>query len=68
MLLDLSPVTNCHTFSDPFPPSSVTYFMDGPTILVNQPSKLYDVWVEKAVVFPCSLLVTAFMLNVLQFF
>src|SRR6218665_3994459 len=24
-----SPVTNCHTFSDPFP-SSVTYFMDGP--------------------------------------
>src|SRR6218665_1796164 len=25
-----SPVTNCHTFSDPLPPSSVTYFMDGP--------------------------------------
>src|SRR6218665_2427137 len=24
-----SPVTNCHTFSDPSP-SSVTYFMDGP--------------------------------------
>src|SRR6218665_3104689 len=24
-----SPVTNCHTFSDPYP-SSVTYFMDGP--------------------------------------
>ena len=27
-----SPVTNCHTFSDPLPPSSVTYFMDGPQI------------------------------------
>ena len=26
----LTPVTNCHTFSDPLPPSSVTYFMDGP--------------------------------------
>ena len=26
--LDPSPVTNCHTFSDPFP-SIVTYFMDG---------------------------------------
>src|SRR6218665_2688881 len=26
----LSPVTNCHTFSDPLAPSSVTYFMDGP--------------------------------------
>ena len=25
----LSPVTNCHTFSDSLP-SSVTYFMDGP--------------------------------------
>ena len=25
-----SPVTNCHTFSDPLPPWSVTYFMDGP--------------------------------------
>jgi len=24
------PVTNCHTFSDPLPSSSVTYFMDGP--------------------------------------
>ena len=24
------PVTNCHTFSDPLPPWSVTYFMDGP--------------------------------------
>ena len=24
------PVTNCHTFSDPLAPSSVTYFMDGP--------------------------------------
>ena len=24
-----SPVTNCHTFSDPSP-SSVTYFLDGP--------------------------------------
>ena len=30
MLLTPSPVTNCHTFSDPLPPSSVTYFMDGP--------------------------------------
>src|SRR6218665_1719041 len=27
-----SSVTNCHTFSDPLSPSSVTYFMDGPTI------------------------------------
>src|SRR6218665_1762466 len=27
--LDPSPVTNCHTFSDPLP-LSVTYFMDGP--------------------------------------
>ena len=26
------PVTNCHTFSDPFP-SSVTYFMDGPLVM-----------------------------------
>ena len=26
------PVTNCHTFSDPLPPWSVTYFMDGPYI------------------------------------
>src|SRR6218665_2694725 len=26
------PVTNCHTFSDPLPSSSVTYFMDGPLI------------------------------------
>src|SRR6218665_3872165 len=25
-----SSVTNCHTFSDPLSPSSVTYFMDGP--------------------------------------
>src|SRR6218665_280356 len=25
-----SPVTNCHTVSDPPPPSSVMYFMDGP--------------------------------------
>src|SRR6218665_3964130 len=25
-----SPVKNCHAFSDPLPPSSVTYFMDGP--------------------------------------
>ena len=24
------PVTNCHTFSDPLPLWSVTYFMDGP--------------------------------------
>ena len=28
LLIPLSPVTNCHTFSDP---SSVTYFMDGPS-------------------------------------
>jgi len=26
----LPPVTNCHTFSDPLSPSSVTYFMGGP--------------------------------------
>src|SRR6218665_37023 len=26
------PLTNCHTFSDPLPPSSVTYFMDGPIL------------------------------------
>jgi len=25
-----SPVTNCHTFSDPLTPSIVMYFMDGP--------------------------------------
>src|SRR6218665_1215301 len=24
------PVTNCHAFSDPLPPSSVTYFMEAP--------------------------------------
>ena len=31
MLFTLPPsVTNCHTFSDPLSPSSVTYFMDGP--------------------------------------
>src|SRR6218665_1404818 len=31
---NLSPVTNyCHTFSDPLPPpSSMTYFMDGPRL------------------------------------
>src|SRR6218665_2160921 len=28
------PVTNCHTFSDPLPPSSVTYFMDGPLVAI----------------------------------
>ena len=27
------PVTNCHTFSDPLPPWSVAYFMDGPLII-----------------------------------
>src|SRR6218665_3537316 len=27
---DPFPCTNCHTFSDPLAPSSVTYFMDGP--------------------------------------
>ena len=26
------PVTNCHTFSDPSPLWSVTYFMDGPIV------------------------------------
>ena len=26
------PLTNCHTFSDPLPRSSVTYFMDGPYV------------------------------------
>ena len=30
-MLFAPPVTNCHTFSDPLLPSSVTYFMDGPT-------------------------------------
>ena len=30
MIFTPSPVTNCHTFSDPLPPWSVTYFMDGP--------------------------------------
>src|SRR6218665_3158857 len=29
-LYPVSPVTNCHTFSEPLPPSRVTYFMDGP--------------------------------------
>jgi len=29
-MLFTPPVTNCHTFSDPLTPSSVTYFMDGP--------------------------------------
>jgi len=24
------PPSLCHTFSDPLPPSSVTYFVDGP--------------------------------------
>src|SRR6218665_595082 len=32
MLFDPSPVTNCHTFSNPLSPSSVTYFMDGPQL------------------------------------
>src|SRR6218665_328073 len=33
-----SSVTNCHTFSDPLTPSSMTYFMDGPSHVthVNQ--------------------------------
>ena len=30
LLTPIPPVTNCHTFSDPLP-SSVTYFMDGPS-------------------------------------
>ena len=30
ILTPLPFVTNCHTFSDPLPPSSVTYFMNGP--------------------------------------
>ena len=29
-----SPVTNCHTFLDPLPPWSVTYFMDGPLLVI----------------------------------
>src|SRR6218665_1122694 len=33
MVLIPSPVTNCHTYSDPLTPSSVTYFMDGPSRL-----------------------------------
>ena len=32
------PVTNCHTFSDPSPLWSVTYFMDGPIDV------FHDVW------------------------
>ena len=31
-LYPLPHVTNCHTFSDPSPPWSVTYFMDGPIL------------------------------------
>src|SRR6218665_99188 len=27
------PDTNCHTFSDPISPSSVTYFIDGPYVV-----------------------------------
>ena len=38
MLLTPSPVTNCHTFSDPFP-SSVTYFMDGPLYSLGHSTK-----------------------------
>src|SRR6218665_30985 len=30
MVLIPSPVINCHTYSDPLTPTSVTYFMDGP--------------------------------------
>ena|SRR6218665_2466881 len=37
-------VTNCQTFSDPLPPSSVTYFMDGPQ---STPS------VDKRIETPC---------------
>src|SRR6218665_2353218 len=33
MVLIPSPVTNSHTYSDPLTPSSVTYFMDGPSRL-----------------------------------
>ena len=29
------PVTNCHTFSDPLPLWSVTYFMDGPLVTLQ---------------------------------
>src|SRR6218665_2533039 len=35
-----SPVTNCHIFSDPPPPSSVTYFMDGPIAQILKNTKL----------------------------
>ena len=46
------PVTNCHTFSDPIPPWSVTYFMDGPfsyTLIIKThqvtlfPDKIYSI-------------------------
>jgi len=35
MLLPPPSVTNCHTFSDPLPFSSVTYFMDGPQVYAS---------------------------------
>jgi|SRR6218665_3354948 len=35
----LPPVTNCHTFSDPLDPSSVTYFMDGPNLTSTLPDQ-----------------------------
>ena len=37
MLLTPPPFTNCHTFSDPLSPSSVTYFMDGPIVRLYPP-------------------------------
>ena len=29
------PMSQTHTFSDPLPPWSVTYFMDGPLVVYN---------------------------------
>ena len=43
----LPPVTNCHTFSDPFP-SNVTYFMDGPLCVFLVP-RLFQLFLTSAV-------------------
>ena len=38
------PVTNCHTFSDPLhPPSSVTYFMDGPESEISKAQEINNI-------------------------
>src|SRR6218665_3686817 len=42
------PVTNCHTYSDPLTPSSVTYFMDGP-FSTKAPYCTYKIIIHKVI-------------------